>query len=331
MKHKHIFIGILITFLLCGCSKPSTPSPLPPPDKQAVVLRENSGGELIELASAYPHGYFQSFFILRQGDRYYLWLNSIYYNDSQRDAKTQRFESTDGLLWSQRTDTNLVREHVSYEFVFGPRQIIFDDGYEGWEEYYYTESFGWARGIRYITSGDGLHWEVVNEPALIGAKYPSVAKVDGRYHLWASPDGDNNPNVGGGYQGIEAIRYRTSAAGGSDWGNWETGGVWVTIDGGEKVKSLNRVRRLVDGTYQLFYLRDSVLYLATGTDGVQFSTQPQALIDLAKAFPGYAYPNDFCIAEIGNADWLYVTYRDADKVPHIAAVSLTDRQTLPQR
>src|SRR5262245_47464233 len=75
----------------------------------AVNLVEKlANGSQVELAPAYPPaGYFIFYSLLKEGDTYYLWSNSLQYNGPNYQSKEQRLESQDGLVWHNRSDTNL--------------------------------------------------------------------------------------------------------------------------------------------------------------------------------------------------------------------------------
>ena len=280
----------------------------------AVILMEDIGGSIIEMLPAYAGTSnildirFFSFDILKEGDTYYLWLNSWVRAGAITDvfSKEQRFESQDGLVWSNRTDTNLSHQSTYYEYVHGLREIIkTGNSYEGWEQYYYEWTSGWGESVRYVTSNDGINWTVVNQPALIGARYQSVIKDGNTYKMWVRPDGDFQ------YTGTTSLRYRTSTNGGAGWGHWQTGGALVTVDGNKEVSSQNRVRQLSDNTYQLFYREHPYIHMATSTDGIAFTTQITELLNLDDVLVsalGDGYIIDFNVVDIEGEDWFYFTY-----------------------
>ncbi|MFN8457884.1 MAG: hypothetical protein U0401_25075, partial [Anaerolineae bacterium] len=152
--------------------------------------------------------------------------------------------------------------------------------YEGWDEYYYELSAGWGQSVRYVTSTNGIDWTVVNQPALIGAHSASVIKEGNTYQMWQHPGVD--PIF---YSGSLALRQRTSSAGGSGWGNWQTDGTVVTVDGNNEIIGVSRVRRLTNGVYQLFYSDGDYINLATSTNGISFTTQISKLINLTHTLP----------------------------------------------
>ncbi len=117
----------------------------PPTYGPATTLLEDVGGSIVDLLPAYAsindsfENGFGSFEIYKEGDIYYLWLNSRVRVETLCNVFSieQRFESQDGLLWRNRTDTNLVRNTSSCRLVWGLREIIKNGNvYEGWEEYY---------------------------------------------------------------------------------------------------------------------------------------------------------------------------------------------------
>ncbi len=122
--------------------------------------------------------------------------------------------------------------------------------------------------------------------------------------MWVHPDGDSH------YTGIEALRYRTSNNGGTGWGHWQTGGTLVHVDGGVDEPGPSRIRQLADGTYQLFYLDDSHINLATGTDGVNFQVQVIGLLDVVEILPisNIVQMMDFAVVDVEGQDWFYFTY-----------------------
>jgi hypothetical protein len=279
----------------------------------ATLLLEDVGGSTIILRSPYStttstieHA-LGPFDIVQEGDTYYLWLGSRNQTGSGCNVASieQRFESQDGLMWRNRANTNLVWNSTNCRYIWGLREVVKNGSlYEGWEEYYYEWTSGWALSIRYVTSADGLTWSVVNQPALIGAWSTSVAKVGSTYHMWETPHADSN------YTGSRSLRYRTSTSGGTGWGHWQTGGTPVLVDGTEEVLRPNRVRRLADGTYQLFYIDGSRLSLATSVDGVNFTTQVAQILDVFQVLPISAIDEwvDFDVVDMGGEDWFYFTY-----------------------
>ncbi|MGB0383675.1 MAG: FG-GAP-like repeat-containing protein [Ardenticatenaceae bacterium] len=270
--------------------------------RTATVLLEDLGGSTAELAPAYTEGAFKSFYIFKEENGYSLWVNNFNYRHPYYDSKEQKLESQDGLLWSNRTDTNLVRDNARYRFLLGLRNVINNGNtYEGWEEYYYEWSSGWGFAVRYVTSVDGISWTVVNQPALTGGRYASVAKDSNTYRMWVEPDGDSN------YTNSRSLRYRTSSAGGSGWGNWLTGGTLVQVDG-EEVMYQNHVRQLSDSSYELFYLHGSQINVATSSDGINFTTQTIGLVDAGDFLD--ARFTDFAVVEVDGEDWFYFTNGD---------------------
>lgn len=280
----------------------------------AVNLLEDVDGSTIELLSAYAglsnllENRFESFDIIKEGDTYYLWLGSLRREGSDANVYSieQRFESQDGLVWSNRTDTNLSRHDTFFAYIHGLREVIkTGNSYEAWEQYYYEYSSGWSESIRYVTSNDGINWAIVNQPALIGAKRQSVIKHGNTYRMWANPDGDYQ------YTGSQSLRYRTSANGGTGWGNWQSGGTLVTLDGSKEVRGPNRVRRLPDNTYQLFYMEYPYISLATSSDGISFTTQTANMLNIQEVLPLSGTNGvmvDFNVIDVDGEDWFYFTY-----------------------
>jgi hypothetical protein len=280
----------------------------------ATILLEDLGGSTTILLSPYANitntleNALGSFNILKEGDTYYLWLGSRVRTGTLSNVTSieQRFESQDGLVWHDRTNTNLAWNGSPYKLVWGLRQVIKNGGlYEGWEEYYYEWSAGWGMAVRYITSTNGLTWTVNNQPALIGAWSTSVAKTGSTYHMWENPHADRDY-----YSGSWSLLHRTSINGGTGWGNWQTGGTTVKVDGTKEVMSPNRIRQSVDGTYQLFYIEGSSINLATSTDGINFATQVTNLLDVLEVLPISRIDSsvDFIVVDVGGEDWFYFTY-----------------------
>jgi hypothetical protein len=208
-------------------------------------------------------------------------------------------------VWRNRTNTNLAWSNDPYKLVSGLREVTKNGSlYTGWEQYYYEWSQGWGLALRYVTSPDGLTWTVVNQPALIGTWGQSVTKVGSTYHMWQTPHADS------GYTGSRSLRYRTSTGPGTGWGHWQTGGTLVTVDGGQEVMRPSRVRRLADGTYQLFYFEGPHLNVAVSSDGVSFTTQVAHLLDITQVLPvaGVNEAFDFAVVDVDGQDWFYFVY-----------------------
>lgn len=280
----------------------------------ATVLLEDTGETTVELSSALDK--LGSFSILSEGSTYSLWLNSYKTTPLPREGIEQRLESQDGLVWRNRTDTNLVLLNSdNYKFLRGARDIIKSSNtYQGWEEYYYEWSLGWAHAIRYITSTNGITWTVVNQPSLIGAIFPNLIEEGGIYHMWIRIDVDERLYPGE----AEVVRYRTSTDGGSGWGDWRTGGQLVTVDD-QQLMALSRVRQSSDDTmFQLFYIADNQVHLATSANGITFTTQVTPVLDLAVVLPDIRGVKDFAVVDVAGHDWFYFVYSDHNGVDHIA-------------
>jgi hypothetical protein len=280
----------------------------------STLLLEDGGGSTSALLSAYTtnadtlENSLGAFYILKEGDTFHLWVSSRVRTGSLGNAtsKEEWFESQDGLVWRNRTDTNLAWSGTPYKYLWGLRQVRKNGGvYEGWEQYSYEWSEGWGLAVRYLTSIDGLTWSVVNQPALIGAWFASVAKDGTTYHMWENPHADF-----GLYTGSRALRHRASANPGSGWGDWQTGGSVVKVDGTKEVMEHSRVRRLADGTYQLFYIEGSQLGVATSSDGVNFASQVANLLDVFQVVPTSAVDAwfDFQVVDVDGEDWFYFVY-----------------------
>ncbi|MCB0194376.1 MAG: hypothetical protein KDJ65_20670 [Anaerolineae bacterium] len=280
----------------------------------ATVLLEDVGGNTVALSSVLDELRYIS--ILKEGSTYYLWLNSTRTNPRPRSGIEQRLESQDGLIWSNRTDTDLVLpNNDSYKFLEGLRSIIKKDNtYHAWESYYYEWSLGWGHSVRYVTSTNGINWTVVNQPSNIGTVHHSVIEDGDVYHMWARIEIDNRlyPNE------PEIVRYRTNTNPGSGWSHWRTGGTPVTVDG-EVLGSINRVRQARDTTnYELFYIDDNQMHLATSANGITFTTQISNILDLDNVLPDMQNLYDFLVVDVEGEDWFYFTYKDAAEVFHIA-------------
>ncbi|MCL4299362.1 MAG: DUF11 domain-containing protein [Anaerolineae bacterium] len=302
------------------CDDPTLAPPVIPAGQyygRAIPLLEEVGGSAIELLPAYAaipstfQNKFGPFKILKEGDIYYLWIGSNVHKDSNYSANPssieQRFESLNGLVWCNRTNTNLSISGA-YKYMWGLRSIIKNGNtYEGWEEYLYEVSAGWGQAIRYVTSTNGISWTVVNQPALVGSALVSVVNDKSMYEMWIRPDADSSF-----YNGSRALRYRTSSTPGSGWGNWQTGGIIVKVIDGTNIKEVdqrNRVRRFSDGTYELFYREGSYIKLATGTNGITFTTQISNLLDISQTLPITSLSlDDFDVVDVGGEDWFYLTY-----------------------
>ena len=223
----------------------ASPASIPQYDTATLLMEDLGGGTIVELSPINER--FGNFCILQEEDTYYLWINNI---DYPHYGIEQRLESQDGLIWYNRTDTNLSGLVGSYRRAEGLRTVIKNDEgiYEGWQQYYYESSIGWGHAHRYVTSTNGIAWTVVNQPALIGSVWANVIDVENTYHMWSTVSFDSSMS-----SDPKPVRYRTSSSGGSGWGNWQTGGEVVTVDGQMLDNHMVFVRRLANDTYQLFY------------------------------------------------------------------------------
>ncbi len=249
---------------------------------------------------------FSSFFIMQEGDHYTLWVGSTFrQSESNRSSIEQRLVSTDGLVWSNRTNTNLVWSNAGYYQLRGLRQVRMEGAmYQAWEQYYYEDTgHGWGLSLRYLTSADGLTWTVVNRPALMGAFNVSALKSGTTYHLWANPSADP------GWTGNRALRHRTSASPGAGWGAWETGGALVLVDGSTQVLGSSRIRQLADGSYQMYYVSGNTMKLATSSNGTNFTTQNPQVFLLDQVLPSNAiYAHDFAVVPMYGQDCFFFDY-----------------------
>jgi hypothetical protein len=82
------------------------------------------------------------------------------------------------------------------------------------------------------------------------------------------------------------------------------------VDGNQEVLYSSRVRRLADGTYQLFYFDGSHLNLAVSSDAVSFTTQVGHLLDVTQIQPiaGVNAVSDFAVVDVEGQDWFYFVY-----------------------
>src|SRR6185295_1335095 len=109
-------------------------TPISPVDQYygyAILLLENLGSSTTELLSAYSgapnslESSLDSFSIIKEGDTYYLWLASRLRTSvtNTNVSIEQRFESKNGLVWCNRTNTNLSRSDT-YKYLLGLRNVI---------------------------------------------------------------------------------------------------------------------------------------------------------------------------------------------------------------
>jgi hypothetical protein len=274
----------------------------------ATVLLEDQAGFVSELSPAYANSGFSAFYILNEGNSYTLWLGSILNtNGDDYDSIEQRFESQDGVVWRNRTNTNLALSSTYWSQLGGLRNVVKDGPlYEGWERYFYNVISGWwAQNTRYVTSTSGITWTVANQAPMETTNYPSLIKEGGIYHIWANPDVDSR------YDPDKRLRYRTSSSGGSGWGHWKTGGTVINIDGNPWGLAPSRVRQGADGTYQLFTQSTSGINLATSTNGITFTTQITDLVKFSDVLSPSVSVGDFLVLDVQGEDWFYFTYGDA--------------------
>ncbi|MBN1979630.1 MAG: hypothetical protein JW918_19720 [Anaerolineae bacterium] len=299
------------TFPEATASTASTPQY----DTATLLLEDLGGGTTVELTSALTT--FGNFYILPEGDSYYLWLDNLDYPDYGIE---QRLESQDGLVWHDRTDTNLSGFSGSYRRAEGLRTVIKNDEgiYEGWQQYYYESSIGWGHAHRYVTSTNGITWTVVNQPALIGSLRANVIKVEDTYNMWATTSFDSSMS-----SDPKPLRHRTSSSGGTGWGDWQTGGDLVSVDGQPLIYNWTFVRRLPDGTYQLFYHanEDPEIHLAASGNGVQFTTVVTGLLNAEEVIPPgntFNHLRELVVVNVGGEDWIYFSFRDQAGTDHLA-------------
>lgn len=290
-------------------------------------LLEEVNGTQVELQSAYIdtattfERRFGSFKIIKENGQYVMWVNNRISTDaSHHQSVEQRLVSDDGFVWYDRTNTNLTFSGQLNKFGDGIRAIIqTDSGYEAWQQYYYEWSVGWGYAINHVTSTDGINWTILKQPVMIGTTGPNVIKEGNYYKLWAEPHGTSQ------WAGDRALRYRTSGDPANGWGDWQTGGTKVNVDGAavSDTTYLTRVRKLDNGTYQLFYLTESTkLNVATSQDGINFTLQQANILDLNDILPDtanyyIAYPHgrysgqghllDYDIVEVNGETWFYFT------------------------
>jgi hypothetical protein len=282
-----------------------------------ILLERMENGDIVEMLPAPGQEMvFDSFYIMPDDGRFVLWLNSQTWTSGNRVAVEQWMESSDGLVWENRVNTNLVDNTPDYHTLFGIRQVIKQDNvYEGWENYYYNVVSGmWVRGIRYITSTSGITWTVVNQTALIDGSGFSVVEDVGNYEMWVQPHGDS------GYTGSRSLRYRTSGEPDSGWGDWLTGGTLVTVDG-QEIAGGTRVRKTASGTYELYYRTDNTseqVGFAVSTNGSAFTSVVTSLLNLRQVLPNFNRLTDFAVVDMNGEDWFYFTYYDTSGNSHIA-------------
>ncbi|MCB8923178.1 MAG: PKD domain-containing protein [Ardenticatenaceae bacterium] len=286
-----------------------------------LLLERLPNGDLTELVPPLPQWQFRYMSILPENDAWRMWLNNQYHSPGQRVAVEQYLESEDGIIWSNRTDTNLIDSIPDYHVLYGIRSVIKSgDIYQGWESTYYNVVDGmWVRRIRYITSTNGLDWQVVTPEIIASAGAFTVNRDENIYEMWAPPYGDS------GYTGSQSLRYRISAFPDGDWGDWETGGSLVLVDGDEVIRE-TRVRKLTDGTYEMFYrpvMSSTQVNLAVSIDGFNFTTTITNLVDLASILPDFSLYRDMFVLDVNGEDWFYFTYIDIENQGRIAVAKPT--------
>lgn len=268
-----------------------------------VILQEEKDGQILPLEPSF--GRFGNFALLQEDKTFYLWLSSYQNKDLPRQGIEQRLESLDGLLWLNRTDTNLQqvdsnpRKHLT-----GMRSIVKQNGlYQGWEMYYYESSWGWADAVRYVTSVDGLNWQVHEQPALRGAKWVQVFYINDVYQMWASTNVDLHvyPNE------LEILRFRISEQPGTNWGDWQDGGIVVTVD--NVPINTQYFVRYVNERYEIYYRDNSRIYRAVGMDGHTFLLE-EGVLDVGDWLPE-AKIGTFAVVTIQGSDRVYFSYYDA--------------------
>ncbi len=286
-----------------------------------MLMEQLNNGNLVELTPVMTNWWFDHFYILPEEASYTLWLNNKYQPAGSRVAVEQHLQSEDGLIWYNRTDTNLVDNVPDSNFLRGIRQVIKEgDLYHGWEAACCNLVDGYSVAkIRYISSTDGIMWTIVNDPALNSGEDFNVRKEGSIYQMWATPSSPNSS-----WNGPRMLRYRTSTQPGSGWGHWATGGTAVNVDG-EEVRLQNRVLKLTDGTYQLFYrpyqaANSQLINLAVSSDGINFTQIVSGLVDYANILPDYFVLEDFMVVNIAGEDRFYFTYIDIFNQGRIAVV-----------
>lgn len=304
MEHTHTFTDVFPLYLTA-----------------TILMEQLDNGNLVELTPVMTNWWFDHFYILPEEASYTLWLNNKYQPAGSRVAVEQHLQSEDGLIWYNRTDTNLVDNVPDSNFLRGIRQVIKEgDLYHGWEAACCNLVDGYSVGkIRYISSTDGIMWTIVNDPALNSGEDFNVRKEGSIYQMWATPSSPNSS-----WNGPRMLRYRTSTQPGSGWGHWATGGAAVNVDG-EEVRLQNRVMKLSDGTYQLFYrpyqaANSQIINLAISSDGINFTQIVSGLVDYANILPDYLLLEDFMVADVAGEDWFYFTYIDIFNQGRIAVV-----------
>ncbi|MBE2198790.1 MAG: PKD domain-containing protein, partial [Anaerolinea sp.] len=281
-----------------------------------LLIEELPDGTQIELIPSPTYHIFDAMFILPEDEHFTMWVSNRNITVGGQTSVEQYLESQDGLVWTNRTNTNLIDNTPDYHFLGAIRQVIYDQGiYEGWESKYHNVVNGmWVRTIRYITSTNGIDWQIVT-PSIIASAGPpfNLAKSDGLYEMWTHPYGDSN------YTGTRSLRYRTSATPNSDWGHWQTGGTLVLIDGAE-VQPMTYLRKLPDGTYQLFYVTGSYVHSAISNDGINFTATGTNLFNFEEILPDYGVHRSFVVVDVNGEDWFYFNYRDTSGQGKLAVV-----------
>jgi hypothetical protein len=158
----------------------------------ATLLLEDLGGATTPLLTPYTtvpntlENTFHFFTILKEGDTYYLWIAAGQRTGTMANVTSieQRFESQDGLVWRNRSNTNLTWNNDAYKSVRGLRHVTKNGSiYEGWEQYFYEWSAGWGTALRHQH-----RWSELDGGQSTGA--------GGRFFCQCSQGGEYLPHVG---------------------------------------------------------------------------------------------------------------------------------------
>lgn len=273
----------------------------------SILLEDDGAGNIEEISV--PLERMGKFSLVHDGEKFYLWQNT-HTNQRPRVDFIHMLESEDGITWSNRQNTDLeVLNDNGFRYLRGLDTVIKnDDGFEGWGIYYYESTLGWAMAIRYVTSEDGVDWTVVSQPSQIGGSHVEMIKIDDDYHNWSKLDVDSrlNPNF------EERMQYRTSTLPNAGWGDWQTGGIDITIDGNTTVNQVAVKRNDIEG-FNLFELSEESIRLAYSDNGYEFTTQIEELVDLDIILPNRKNIVDFEAVAVEGETWFYFVYRDQDE------------------